>query len=275
MSLKSLISFLLILFPKIISIENCKSETLNQCTECEEGYVLQNNNCNKCNDSYCKYCLTTNLYSCFQCKENYILKGRVCGEKCQISIDHCDLCEPNTNNCIFCNSGCDVDKGKCSCKARKILIILLVIMSIVIIAIVLLCLIKVKQMRNLKFTQFIYSTVDPEKKNDRESKNYYNKNLYIIKNEESPINVNELDNNNNIDKNNNNDEEPNKIKSNDLIDNDITGSNILLKKKICDYCLIENGIIQLSCGCYLCSKHKDLGLGEKCPVCKKEINLID
>ena len=70
-----------------------------------------------------------------------------------------------------------------------------------------------------------------KKKNDREIKNYYNKNLYIIKNEESPINVNELDNNNNIDKNNNNDEEPNKIKSNDLIDNDITGSNILLKKK--------------------------------------------
>ena len=46
-------------------------------------------------------------------------------------------------------------------------------------------------------------------------------------------------------------------------------------KKICDYCLIETGVIQLSCGCYLCNKHKDLGLSEKCPVCKKEINLID
>ena len=273
MSLKLLFTYLLITFPKVIPIKNCKSEELNKCIICEDGYVLQDNKCNKCNDPYCKYCLTTNLYSCFNCKENYILKGRVCGEKCQISIDHCDICEPYTNKCIFCNSGCDVDNGKCSCSTRKTIIIILIIMSVLIIVIILLCLTKVQQMRNLKFTKFIYSSIDREKQYDRENTDYYNRNMYQNKNEESPINSNKLYNNNIGNKNDN--EEPNKIKSNDLIDDEITGTNTLYNKKICDYCLIETGIIQLSCGCYLCNKHKNLGLSEKCPVCKKEINLID
>ena len=277
MSLKLLFTYLLITFPKVIPIENCKSEELNKCLICEDGYVLQNNNCNKCNDPYCKYCLTTNLYSCFNCKDNYILKGRVCGEQCQISIDHCDICEPNTNKCIFCNSGCDVDNGKCSCTTRKTLIIILIIMSILIVLFVLLCLTRVQQMRNLKFTQFIYSSVEQEKKYDRDNQNYYNRNMYDIKNEETPINNNKLYNKNNIEKNkiNNSNEDPNRIKTSDLIDDENTGSNTLYNKKICDYCLVETGVIQLSCGCYLCIKDKDLGLGEKCPVCKKEINLID
>ena len=150
-------------------------------------------------------------------------------------------------------------------------------MSVLIIVIILLCLTKVQQMRNLKFTKFIYSSIDREKQYDRANSDYYNRNMYQNKNEESPINSNKLSNKTNIEKNkiNNSNEDPNRIKTSDLIDDENTGSNTLYNKKICDYCLIETGVIQLSCGCYLCIKHKDLGLSEKCPVCKKEINLID
>lgn len=266
MSLRNLIIVLLIsielTIESILNCENYSSATI--CMSCEEGYVLENNKCNKCDDSYCKFCVTTNKYSCYECKSEYILKGKICGSKCLTSISYCDICEPNTNNCIYCNNGCDVQDGKCSCSSRKLLIIFLAIGSFLIIIIIILCLTKVNEMRNLKISQLIFDSIEPQKEKERENKNYYDGNDYN-KNEEIPIN------NNNMNYYNNEDNLRSlPTKSNDLFDDKDFDS-----KKICDFCLLENSVFILSCGCNLCAKHKTLGLGDKCPVCKKNINLID
>jgi len=240
-------------------IENCLKEEDSICINCEPGFYLSSNSCNKCEELNCLVC-SSGKSSCYSCENNFILQSRRCGIKCtDDNIKGCELCLSDYSECIKCLNNCKWNGEKCTCTERNLMIIFLTLMSLIIIIIFILCLAKPNLMRNVSIFKFaldanegimvqqgIIPGVKVEKdenltgfgKNEEEKFNQYKYNNKIIKTNE-----------------------------NDLIDDSTKNKE---EKEICDYCLIEKVNIKLKCGCNLCDKHKNLAT-EKCPVCGKNI----
>ena len=92
------------------------------CTECEDGYYLEDFQCKAC-DSSCERCSGT-ADNCISCFEGQYLKEGVCTDKCGLGyyIDDGNVCYScpvectqclSAANCISCQTGYYLDGGAC------------------------------------------------------------------------------------------------------------------------------------------------------------------
>ncbi|ELP91846.1 hypothetical protein EIN_397060 [Entamoeba invadens IP1] len=111
---------------KCTKIEHCIESDMEQCTQCDEKYSLQNNKCVKCLDDNCVYC-DTNISKCEHCEKGFNLtRGGDCvfcnssegyhfyNDKCircNYECQNCDLRYPEI--CTSCYDGFVLNNGKC------------------------------------------------------------------------------------------------------------------------------------------------------------------
>ena len=93
-------------------INNClKCENdYKKCTECNKGFVLNENNiCLKCENG-CKFCTSDN--KCLECFDGFYLENNICKE-CNKDCKKC----LNENECLVCNNGYyqDNENGESKC----------------------------------------------------------------------------------------------------------------------------------------------------------------
>ena len=233
---------------KVISIENCIEEKEGKCVKCDDHYVLEKDKCNQCDDLNCLHCFNSKPKNCYICSHEFTITQRQCGRKCD-NIEQCDICNEDYTKCLHCMHGCQVDiNGECSCKSRVIVIIVCIIISVIIIIVVFVCLSKGNILRQYKLVRLALNI---------------NEGITEL-HEEDDTNI-ELQNNNS-----------NKLQY-DARESHENLTSESSEKMICDYCLLEVGVIRLNCGCYLCKAHRSLiDNNEKrsCPVCKKSIDKI-
>ena len=83
------------------------SESSTICTECKNGYYLEENKCKlKCDDSNCNFCLKE-ASICTECKSETKLYNGKCAlseGKCHEQYLNCKYCL-NEEGCIECNEG--------------------------------------------------------------------------------------------------------------------------------------------------------------------------
>ena len=262
--------------------DNCKSfNNKNECNLCNEGYYLNNKSktCLKCPE-HCLNCLSN--YYCVHCENNFILLNKICGIQCEKNnennknfINDCELCSKDNKKCLKCKSFCKWNGKNCNCKEKYIIITIIICFSLLIIIILILFLTIENFGRNCKifnllmdFDFFNNSLInnnpsinqikfsnnklfDNEKKKKKKDDYKYKK---LQKQKKSHLTT--------ISENiemvyNEEEEEDNNTKTS--------------YKEICDYCLIEEGVFKLSCGCSLCEKDKKklFEKNNKCPVCGK------
>ena len=261
--------------------DNCKSfNNKNECNLCNEGYYLNNKSktCLKCPE-HCLNCLSN--YYCVHCENNFILLNKICGIQCEKNnennknfINDCELCSKDNKKCLKCKSFCKWNGKNCNCKEKYIIITIIICFSLLIIIILILFLTIENFGRNCKifnllmdFDFFNNSLInnnpsinpikfsnnklfDNEKKKKKKVDYKYKKLQKQKKSHLSTISEN-------IEMVYNEEEEDNNTKTS--------------YKEICDYCLIEEGVFKLSCGCSLCEKDKKklFEKNNKCPVCGK------
>lgn len=232
----------LLLLSQVYTIENCIEEKDGKCIKCDDYYVLEKEKCNRCDDINCLHCFNSRPNGCYICSSQFTITQRKCGKKCD-NIEQCDVCNEDYTKCIHCIHGCEVDiNGECSCKSRIVVIIVCIVISVVIIIVVFLCLSKGNELRRYKFVRLALNINEGFKELKEEDDNHI-----------------ELHNNNRI--------QYDTRESNEQLTSE---SN----KMICDYCLLEVGVIRLNCGCYLCKAHKSEIENKTCPVCKKQFDNI-
>ena len=99
-------------------IDNCaKCDLKNICSKCNDGYLLENNQCKiSCNIRNCETCQTP--YYCDKCREGYEFNGYECKLKC--SISNCLQCN-DYNRCNQCNNGYYLNSNRyCNkCKTKN------------------------------------------------------------------------------------------------------------------------------------------------------------
>lgn len=251
------------------AIENCDLEKDGNCLQCSEQYVLETGRCVQCEDKNCLRCFSSRANNCFECRKEFILSNRKCGKKCD-NLEQCDICSDDLTQCYHCMHGCAIENGQCTCKSRVIVIIVCVILSVIIIIIVFICLTKANYVRKYKVVRLALNLPDDNIKNIKE-----------MNEEKIEQNLEFQDIGNNHEKDAQGVEHKKAFpKEQKTMNNfDIRESKEVLTSSgtdqiICDYCLIEIGVIKLGCGCYLCKGHKNLFKGDACPTCKKKTNTI-
>lgn len=297
---KTLIILLFIssIFTVTSQIPNCKRESDNECIECEEGFTKNpsTKDCHPCYDEKCSHCFSDRVGTCMKCKPFFIMTNRRCGIECT-SLNKCRVCTPDKGECLLCNRGCNLELGKCSCTARNVIIVLTVVLSFLVIGIVGYCLVNTKLTQRFNIIEGTFGIpvsngqvifergknelIKIEDKDLFEEKPKKNKTEHLSNdflNQGSNDSKEKITNNNsmvtnNIEKSGQVEfQSPNKLV---ILDEKNINSSESLNKKLCDYCLIEPGVIQLKCGCYFCEKHKNINTltNEKntCPVCKSKI----
>lgn len=252
------------------SIENCSLEKDGKCLQCSERYVLETGECVQCEDKNCLRCFTSRPNNCFECPQNFVLSNRKCGKKCD-NLDQCDICSDDFTQCYHCKHGCEIENGECSCKSRVIVIIVCVVLSVVIIIIVFICLTKANYVRKYKVVRLALNLPDENIKN---MKGLNEENI------EQNLEIQDIGNNHEKDTDNLEYKKAFPKQPQTMNNFDIRESKEVLTSSgndqiICDYCLIEIGVIRLGCGCYLCKGHKGLYKDNSCPVCKKKTNEIN
>ena len=252
---------LIITFNYVLSIEHCKTESEGKCLQCEDHFTLSNDTCIQCTDPNCLHCFSSNPNNCYTCSASFILKYKKCGIKCD-NIDQCDLCSEDLSQCYHCKHGCQVENGECTCKSRVVVIIVCVIISLIVVMIVFICLSNGTAIRKYKFVRLLLNINDGSSGIIGSGQHH---DLHEEEPEEGDIEIQE---------------HQNKDKEQKIMNNyDIKESKEQLTadgsdKIICDYCLLEVGMIRLNCGCYLCKAHKSMiehNEKSSCPICKKEV----
>ena len=299
-SSKTLILLLFVssIFTVTSQIPNCRREGNNECLECEEGFTRNptTKDCHRCYDEQCSQCYSDRVGTCMKCKPFFILTNRRCGIACT-SLNKCRVCIPDKGECLLCNRGCNLELGKCSCTARNVIIILSVILSLIVIGIVGYCLINTKLTEKFNIVEGVFGipvsngpVVFERGKNELikiDEKDLLNEKPTIKKSEPLPNDINQGNNDSKETITNNNSIITNNIEKNNqitelhhsnklvILDEKNINSSESLNKKLCDYCLVEPGVIQLKCGCYFCERHKHPNTltneKNKCPVCKSKI----
>lgn len=258
-------------------IENCKksSEDGNTCLLCVDGYTLSSGKCVQCADPNCLHCFTPNIGKCYECKSPFRKYSGKCGIECS-QIDGCRICSSDITECYSCKYNCTPTNGGCSCKGKIAVIIICCVISFIIIVIVILCLTKSQFMRRYKIVRLALDTTFDKNINSNQGNVINEKDYGIIK---APAITNE----NTANKQDRREMEMKQLQERPGSQVPILhseekqlepqGTLTSVDRQICDYCLIEQAVIRLSCGCVLCDKHKVM-TNESCPICHKAITQV-
>ena len=257
---------LFLTFNFVLSIDNCKTESEGQCVLCEDHFTLSNNTCLQCDDPNCLHCFSSKPNTCYSCADSFVLTYKKCGRRCD-NIDQCDICSDDLSQCYHCMHGCQVENGVCSCKSRVVVIIVCVIISFIVVVVVFICLSNGTAIRKYKIVRLLLNINDGSTGMIGAGQHHE---LHEEEPEERDIEIqehpNQIDNKGQKIMNNYYIKESNEKLTAD-------GSD----KVICDYCLLEVGMIRLNCGCYLCKAHKSMiehNEKSSCPICKKEVKEV-
>ena len=259
----------------------CFQET-GTCDDCESGYVLINNECQKCKDTNCEKC-NNDLYTCTQAKKGfYVQNGKVyqCFDpnciRCDVEENSCTKCEKDYSlidgycatmgcddqfpNCIYCNSykclQCEVnykvnsDTGQCKNKTNYPPIIFGIIAILLIITGISFCIINKykKNQQNLIQIEQLRNGIDVNGVNVYSSR-------HILQNSGSERSI--------------------KHDSKQQLMEEFEEQKALNEKgeTTCEFCKKKPGKYISDCGCVLCKEHSKLktvdGDGGKYKVCFK------
>ena len=259
------------------TLPNCiKQANSLQCSQCEDKYVLNNNKeCVRCHDENCRFCQNPNQSTCIECSPGFTLSFKKCGVSQCEGLSKCKFCSPNKDKCFSCKYGCEIVDNKCNCTSKVVIIIVCTLIALVTVIVVVVCVTKTSFVRKSKVVNFVLEATDVGKGIvSGDSNNKYHKEG-DIENEQDK--TRDDVNNSKVVKEYTMRTLQNKIEfktqnSNEELQSKGSLTNISETKMICDYCLVENGNVKLSCGCFLCIVDRKLLTNSKsCPCCKKEV----
>ena len=232
---KMIIKYIIII--QIIKLSINNPLKILESDSCEDGYVLSNSKCIKCEEHNCIKCniLTSTTFNCEKCEKGYLLKNGICGEKKCKNFPHCNLCDNYRNICLNCRRYCNVVNNECSCTEFYVVISFCVFISIVIIGIFIYCLFRKIKIPHLTVEEYRihHIIINPETENA------------IINQEKIDFLIEYF--------------EKNKIINQDNIN------------KKCNYCKENIPNLKLNCGCIVCFNCEKNIIGKKCLKCNKDI----
>ena len=119
---------------KCIELSNCISTSATGCVKCNDGYILKDNKCVKCEISNCLMCTidTNEKETCQRCEKGFVMTRKGCRQyqtrnrnenmnqemnriKTQLKSDeedetYCEKIDPITSKCIECSKGYYLDE---------------------------------------------------------------------------------------------------------------------------------------------------------------------
>ena len=262
--------------PASSTLPHCtkQSTTSSQCLQCEPHYVLNNNKeCVACHDENCRYCQNPNQSTCIECDAGFTLSYKKCGVSQCDGLSKCKFCSPKKDKCFSCKYGCEIVDNKCNCTSRVVIIVVCTLIALIVVIVVIVCVNKTAFVRKSKVVNFVLEATDVGKGIvSGDSNNKYHKDDEQDITRDDNTNTNTKHVKEYMMKTLQNKIEFKTQNSNEELQSKGSLTNITESKMICDYCLVENGNVKLSCGCFLCIVDRKLITNSRsCPCCKKEI----